>query len=76
MADAVHIPNEAEARAHFTLCAFAPSREIKRRLVSRKGAKARRSVRFVFASEARQPRSLFGQSGLPRRFAPRNDGRV
>ncbi len=70
------IPNEAETRAHFTLCAFAPSREIKRRLFSRKGAKARRSVRFVFASEARQSGALFEQSRLLRRFAPRNDRRV
>jgi hypothetical protein len=30
----------------------------------------------VIASEARQSSALFGQSGLPRRFAPRNDGGV
>ncbi len=29
---------------------------------------------FVIASEAWQSSALFGQSGLPRRFAPRNDG--
>jgi hypothetical protein len=33
-------------------------------------------ARFVIASEARQSSALFGQSGLPRRCAPRNDGRV
>jgi hypothetical protein len=37
-------------------------------------------ARFVIASEARQSSllasALVGQSGLPRRFAPRNDGRV
>jgi hypothetical protein len=37
-------------------------------------------ARFVFASEARQSSllasALFGQSGLLRRDAPRNDGRV
>jgi hypothetical protein len=33
-------------------------------------------ARFVIASEARQSSALFGQSGLPRRYAPRNDGRV
>jgi hypothetical protein len=33
-------------------------------------------ARFVIASEARQSSALFGQSGLLRRFAPRNDGRV
>jgi hypothetical protein len=37
-------------------------------------------ARFVIASEARQSsllaRALVGQSGLLRRYAPRNDGRV
>jgi hypothetical protein len=37
-------------------------------------------ARFVIASEARQSSglvsALVGQSGLPRRCAPRNDGRV
>jgi hypothetical protein len=28
----------------------------------------------VIASEAKQSSTLVGQSGLPRRFAPRNDG--
>jgi hypothetical protein len=32
--------------------------------------------RFVIASEARQSSALVGQSGLPRRYAPRNDGVV
>ena len=59
-----------------SLRAFAPLREIKRRLVSREAAKTRSCTRFVIASEARQSSALFGQSGLPRRFAPRNDGRV
>ncbi len=29
---------------------------------------------FVIASKARQSSALVGQSGLPRRFAPRHDG--
>ena len=31
---------------------------------------------FVIASEARQSSALVRLSGLPRRFAPRNDGRI
>jgi hypothetical protein len=38
--------------------------------------KATTHARFVIASEARQSSALVGQSGLPRRYAPRNDGRV
>ncbi len=55
------------------LCAFASSREPKK--LSRGGVEEvfNNLSCFVIASEARQSRVAQGRSGLPRRFAPRND---